>query len=480
MKVRLQPLGIKVDPSSDPFQCDMLDRKKPVKILSSLIANLEGPCTLALDAEWGQGKSTFLKIWAAYLRQQGFAVVEFNAWETDDCGNPFVALSTELTRGLQDCTDDSLSKQIQSFKEQAAKVAWRAAPAILQEAISSIVPIPAVGSNLGQAVASWLKDSLSAYENDQQSIKAFKQVLQDMAELLSASSGGHPLIVMIDELDRCRPSYAVQLLEVAKHLFTVDRIVFVLAVNRSELAHSIKALYGDNFDAKGYLGRFFDVDFRLPHPDRDKFITDLLSSTGIGDYFDRTLDRHGKEQQSIVASLLTAFFRAPHLSLRSIQQAVHRLGLVLASLPNDRPSFAEAAAVALIVRAIDVDLYYAFFVAGEIDDLKVSKDIFGHHFTQDLRRTAEGQWFDANLIKAFRQREHRMGRRAESRLLESYEKSTSESPAGGIAASIPNEIPNAAQIVRSEGARGGYMHAYEFKEATDRLELFSEHFVAAP
>ena len=196
-----------------------------MEILSSLIANLEGPCTLALDAEWGQGKTTFMKIWAAYLRQHGFAVVEFNAWETDDCGNPFVALSTELTRGLQNCTDDSLSKQIQSFKEQAAKVACRAAPEILQEAISSIVPIPAVGSNLGQAVASWLKDSLSAYENDQQSIKAFKQVLQDMAELLSASSGGHPLIVMIDELDRCRPSYAVQLLEVAKHLFTVDRII---------------------------------------------------------------------------------------------------------------------------------------------------------------------------------------------------------------------------------------------------------------
>ena len=60
-----------------------------------------------------------------------------------------------------------------------------------------------------------------------------------------------------------RPSYAVEPLEVAKYLFSVDHIVFVLAINRSELAYSIQALYGDGFDAKGYLRRFFDVDFQL-------------------------------------------------------------------------------------------------------------------------------------------------------------------------------------------------------------------------
>ena len=75
-------------------------------------------------------------------------------------------------------------------------------------------------------------------------------------------------MVMINELDRCRPSYAVELLEVAKHLFSADRIVFVLAVNCDQLAHSVTALYGNDFDAEGYLRRFFDVDFQLPEPDR--------------------------------------------------------------------------------------------------------------------------------------------------------------------------------------------------------------------
>ena len=71
-----------------------------------------------------------------------------------------------------------------------------------------------------------------------------------------------------------------EFLEVAKHLFSVDRIVFVLAVNLDQLAHSVRALYGSDFDAKGYLRRFVDVDFYLPDPDRDAFIREQLQATG--------------------------------------------------------------------------------------------------------------------------------------------------------------------------------------------------------
>ena len=98
--------------------------------------------------------------------------------------------------------------------------------------------------------------------------------------------------MVIDELDRCRPSYAVELLEVVKHLFGVDRIVFVLAINRSELAHSVRALYGSGFDAENYLRRFFDVDFRLPEPERKAFIDSMIDAINIREYFERTLDKN--------------------------------------------------------------------------------------------------------------------------------------------------------------------------------------------
>ena len=455
MKVSLQSPEVIVNPD-DPFQNDMLDRKKSVEILTCLVANLRGACTLAVDAEWGHGKTTFLKIWTAHLRQQGFPAVEFNAWETDYSGNPFITLSTELTKGFQESADRSLSMKIQNLRKQASRIARRAAPTVAQ-GVATVIPV--VGTSLGQVAASLLKDNLSAYEENQRSVKTFTRVLENMAETLSESAGGRPLIVMIDELDRCRPSYAVQLLEVAKHLFSVDHIIFVLAINRLELAHSVKALYGTAFDAEGYLRRFFDADFRLPHPDRDKFIDYLLESTGINDYLDET------EEQPRVAQLLKAFFQTPDLSLRRIAQATHRLALVLASLPRDGLSFARAAVVALIIRTIDVGIYYDFFIREAVSDSDVSKKIFSHQGSgaNKLKLSREGRWFDVSLIKAFEERQLRNRTQIKSPLLQSYENAASGHD-------------TFLRMLDHEHMK--YELYQQFKEAVDRLEFLSDDLVA--
>ena len=168
---------------------------------------------------------------------------------------------------------------------------------------------------------------------------------------------------MIDELDRCRPSYAVKLLEIAKLLeifFAVNGIVFVLAVNRSELLHSIKALYGTNFDARGYLRRFVDIDFRLPDPDRKSLIDATFSRIQIDEYFSRAKDPAAHHDEQDMRDLLSAAFSGPELSLRQVGQALHRFGLIFASLKSKLPSHAFMAAIIMIFRVVDEDLYYRF------------------------------------------------------------------------------------------------------------------------
>ena len=139
-----------------------------------------------------------------------------------------------------------------------------------------------------------------------------------MAKALVESTG-HPLVVMIDEQTDVDPPMRVALIEVAKHLFEADYIVFVMAVNRSQLTHSIKALYGNDFDAVGYLRRFFDVDFRLPEPNRMRFIKVLLDDVRV---------------QGDARDIVQAFFSLPNLSLRQIGQSIHRMGLVMATLSS--------------------------------------------------------------------------------------------------------------------------------------------------
>lgn len=122
MRIPIQPSEIEV-PEDDPFKYDQLGRKKPAEILTHLVGSVQGPCVLAVDAPWGTGKTTFLKMWSQYLRQdkQGFPVIGFNAWETDFSGNPFQALSSELTSGLEKYTDNLASNKITEFKEADRK-----------------------------------------------------------------------------------------------------------------------------------------------------------------------------------------------------------------------------------------------------------------------------------------------------------------------------------------------------------------------
>ena len=403
MGIRIQPREIDV-PEGDPFKNDLLDRKEPAEVLTHLVGSIEGPCVLAVDAAWGAGKTTFLKIWSQHLRKQGFPVVEFNAWETDHSGDPFVALSSELTEGLQEYKDEPLVQKIDETKKAAKEVFRRAVPGIIRVTTAGILDVsPLMEKELGQTLASYAKDRLSEYQEAQKSVNTFRNVLLDMAGTLSKSHENRPLIVVIDELDRCRPSYAVELLEVAKHLFSVENIVFVLAVNRSELGHSIKALYGSGFDAEGYLRRFFDVDFQLPEPERDAFIAAMLNATQINDYFSRinaeNLQLWGNADT--VQELLRGFFGASDLSLRRIAQAIHRLGLVFASLRSDQWSFASVTVVALIVRTIDSDLYHRF-VRGEVSDLEVVDTVFNRSGAKALRRKSIGSFFEAILIQAWR------------------------------------------------------------------------------
>ena len=180
-------------------------------VRASLLSTLRGE----------QGKPRFLKMWAQYLRNEGFPVVEFNAWETDASGDPFLAVSTEITEGLKDWGGDPDRYKIQQTELLAKQFLRRVAPGALRFT-AGLVPV--VGAELGHVASSWAEDALSAYTQTQQTLLEYRDSLQVMADAHWEASGQKPIVVFIDELDRCRPSYAVELLETAKHIFSVNHV----------------------------------------------------------------------------------------------------------------------------------------------------------------------------------------------------------------------------------------------------------------
>ena len=484
MGIRIQPRDIEV-PKDNPFKNDLLGRKESVEVLTHLIGSIEGPCVLAVDAVWGAGKTTFLGMWVQYLRNKDFPVVEFNAWETDFTGDPFIALSGELMSGLQQDAAGSLADKIDAMKDAAKEIVRRAVPGVIRVATSGILDINSMmEKEAGRVLASYAEARLSSYRQEQESVQTFRSKLQDMASALAKSKKGGPLVVVIDELDRCRPSYATELLEVAKHLFTVDHIVFVLAVNRSELAHSICALYGSEFDAQGYLRRFFDVDFRLPDLGRKPFIEETLRAIQLNDYFTRTKDSEAGQGYETVKILLLAFFDAPDLSLRRIAQAIHRLGLVFASLRSDQRSFTLAAAVALILRTIDSDLYHRF-VRGEVSDLEVVDKMFNRPGARTLQQQHAGRLFEATIIVAVQERlsDRPTGFNVvESPLLRRYRELVDTDKSDDASPSLEREHADRVIGLVQDSRRGRsfYSGASGFRYSVERLELLSTGLIDEP
>ena len=483
LKIRIQPRDIEV-PRERPFENDLLGRKKSIEVLTNIVRSIDGPCTLAIDAPWGAGKTTFIRIWEQVLRNEAFPVVSFNAWETDFSNDPFVALSEELTRGLEACGDDSLRDKVNSLRKRASEVAVRAVPGIVRLATAGILHIdPLFEKEAANILASYAKDRLAAHVESEESLQNFRVTLQDTANTLAQNNNGLPLVIVIDELDRCRPSYAVELLEVAKHLFSVDRIVFVLAVNRSELAHSVRALYGNSFDAPDYLKRFFDLDFRLPDPDRRAFIGAAVAAIRIEDFFDRTQDRDARGDYETILQMLLHFLGTHSLSIRTIGQAIRRLGLVLASLRSDRAMFGLATAAAIIIRTVDLDLYHRF-IRGEASDKEVVDTIFrltvSEHLRETFRYNNQGPLFEALVILGYGELsklQDGTNIQIESPLLEHYVKYLSEREENGGNDNLYRYAEMVRDYTPSQDLSRRALGRVGFKFAVERIELLSEELL---
>ncbi|WP_269719437.1 P-loop NTPase fold protein [Aeromonas veronii] len=183
-----------------------------------------------------------------------------------------------------------------------------------------------------------LVDTLcSNHKERYESIQHLKKEIRQWVEGAVALGNGeldYPAFILIDELDRCRPSYAVEMLETIKHIFDIPKVVFVLATDTEQLQHAVKVIYGADFNAHTYLSRFFSRRFSLLAGSKRLFIESNLSNSVLVDHsFDKVWPK-GLNIEAIT-TVLSSISDACHLSLRSIEKLIDRMVLVLLNLEKD-------------------------------------------------------------------------------------------------------------------------------------------------
>lgn len=330
-----------------------------------------GAYVLNLDAPWGSGKTFFLERLSKELSQDHI-VVSIDAWRSDYAPDPLLPLIAHLQSALEEHFDrkEKLREALSLMKEKGAEVAGamlvgamkgvarKYGKSVIEEIDKAIADGDddagadarvIAGETLDAGVDAFFrigKKAINEYLATEALLIEFKTGLSRVASSVSKVPGKNgPLIIVLDELDRCRPTYAIQFLERVKHIFPIPGIVFIIASDTRQLFASIKKVYGDSFDSETYVQRFFTKTYYLPVPNLLAFVDDQFQQLGISDddfhHFART------SPTMLAADIFSAF----HLTARASARVIN----ILAHAHRERPFKSKLNLAYLLPLAIAFD-----------------------------------------------------------------------------------------------------------------------------
>jgi len=337
--------------------------------------------SLALDADWGAGKSFFVDRWSADLERQDHPVIHFDAWANDLSDDPLIGFLAQLQKELKPLLSKrpliptaqaELNQKVDKFWLKAKKAAVPAMGIIasgvvkkyagfaledITEVLSNTQDLaeqsgeheddakrkkPAAMESISKATDKFLELAMKSHSDKQQSINEMRSTLEDLLDYLASKSiTKAPLFIFIDELDRCRPDYAIRLLEGMKHIFNARGVCFVVSTNLQQLSSAVKAVYGSEFDAYRYLKKFFSFEYLLPAPDNLPYARKLLA----GSAFSKIANQNGlliipglpsakATQEETIAYTFSLVADGMDLNLRSQRQVFEQAEAALSGFSN--------------------------------------------------------------------------------------------------------------------------------------------------
>lgn len=355
------------------FSQDLFNRKCIAENLTKIIESKDKPMVISLDSDWGTGKTTFVTMWKDLLDNDSnynskFNTLYFNAWEHDYIKDPLLAIFSEIEIQIKE-NDPLLKQQFDKVKSKFSpyvKFATTAGIKMLTRGVLDLDKINLGENNEDELVS--LAEKLGDFAI--QEISASKNVRSELKEELSEyqKSSGKKIIFFIDELDRCRPSFAIELLEVIKHLFDINNFIFIISLDKEQLSHSVSTIYGQNMDTVGYLRRFFDLDYKLPKIDSKKYI-DMKNSITLKKY----------NNTGYLEVFIKELFKIENFSLRDIDKAYYYIELLLPLINEFNDTSTKYSKTYIPI----ISYIYAILITAKIKKPMIYKQIIDRDYKLD-------------------------------------------------------------------------------------------------
>lgn len=326
-----------------PWHDDRLGYRELGETFTNLVTSITDTRVISIEAGFGHGKTFFRKNWAQQLRDAGEVVLEIDAMLSDHSGEPVVTFLGAMLEQIATADPSNLEKAKVAVKKMGGVVVRAGLKAVLRSGADEIIDFAAeqsdsatldeiikgVGGTLSD-VAAGMIDSQLATENARK--RELPEQLGILRDLLTEEKEAKRVIVIVDELDRCHPDYAIALLEAMKVVFNLDGFVFCLMVNAHALERLADHRFGEHKQGERYLDKFVDMRLRLSQNGDKKAsaLAALIKSLPEVAVPFASTDEFGKARAVEVAETFVQY----GLSMRQLERVVRRLEVVIRIHPN--------------------------------------------------------------------------------------------------------------------------------------------------
>lgn len=335
---------------TNPWAEDRLGYQAIGEAFTKLVKSIDDAKVISIEAGFGRGKTFFRTAWSEHLRQSGEIVIEIDVQQSDHSGDPVVTLLGALVSALPKEDKTKGQAAIESAKKLGSlsarsltKLVLRAgADEVIDAATSAAIDklddfdtlddvIKDLGDGMSKAAGQLIAAQMAAEKVRQ---KELPEQLHTLHSALIEGQETNRVIIIIDELDRCHPDYAIAVLETMKLIFNQSGFVFCLMVNANYLEKLAQHRFGVSTDDEKYLDKFVDLRLQLKPKDEQikeaviGFASDLPLAIPYGD-----ADIFGVEPAAKLAGELAVHTK---LSPRKVKRLLQKIEIALRCY-SDRP-----------------------------------------------------------------------------------------------------------------------------------------------
>lgn len=305
---------------SQTEKIDILDRTKimsDIEQILVLLSEQKQGRVFALDGKWGYGKTYILEQLEKKLvglQKEGtnddrFYVFHYNCWQYDYYEEPAVAIVSAMLEkyGEANKAEKALQKEYTDLKTVLGKIAGEFTKNKI--GINLVELCNELEENKGDKIGN---------PSDFDNMFAFKKTLDFTRNQIRELSKNKTVLLVVDELDRCMPEYAIKVLERLHHMFEgLDNVIVLLAIDSTQLEHSVKEIYGEQVDTERYLRKFISFRVRL---DTGKVQNQILNNYGY--YFSRF------ENLEECCPIILMLIQLAHIDIRNMDKLIEKIAMI--------------------------------------------------------------------------------------------------------------------------------------------------------